>query len=74
MFALETSVKEEVLEHIRWVCRHTKSSMGHLCDTIFKEKLCETTVAWEWVNVSGAARFDEHLLHQNIVFVVKSLN
>ena len=30
--------KEEVLEHIRRVCKHTKCSMGHTCDTIFKEK------------------------------------
>jgi len=38
MFAIKTSVEEEMFEYIRQVCKHTKGSMGHLCNTIFKEK------------------------------------
>ena len=37
MFTIETSVEEEMVEHIKRVCKHSEGSMGHLCDTIFKE-------------------------------------
>ena len=37
MFTVETSVEEEMVEHIKRVCKHSEGSMGHLCDTIFKE-------------------------------------
>ena len=38
MFAIKTSVKEEMLEYIRWVCKHTKGIAWDTFVTLISKK------------------------------------
>ena len=62
MFAIKTSIEEEMLEHIR--CVDTPKAAWDTFSTLFSKKndVRLQYIALEWANASGTTRYDDHTI------------